>query len=180
MWSFRRKSLIGCNLLDNNSTLLGDRSPALQAFQPAQQVGVGSPASAAGIRVQKRFGLAHGLAFRFQVHFGIDAGCRDAGVTQPATDHDQVHTGLQEIGRTLARRKVQGRLTAAESDRVVRLARIAATAVDVLGNRELASARLQRPNRALGHATPLSQMDTDVGVRQVERVLGRIEHGVFS
>ena len=82
--------------------------------------------------------------------------------------------------RTLARRKEQGRLTAIESDRVLRLARVAAMAVDVLGDRQSASAWLRKPNRALGHAKPISQMDTDVGVRQVECVLGRIEHGVFS
>lgn len=83
-------------------------------------------------------------------------------------------------GPTLARRKEQGRLTPAESDRVVRLARVAAIAVEVLGNPRMASAWLRKPNRALGDATPLSQMDTDIGVRQVERVLGRIEQGVFS
>ena len=84
-------------MLDSNSTLPGARSPALQAYQPTRQVGVASPVSAAEIRVQKRFGLAHGLAFRLKVHFGIGAGCRDAGVTQPAPDRDQVHTGLQEM-----------------------------------------------------------------------------------
>ena len=46
---------------------------------------------------QKRFGLSHGLAFRFQVHFGIDAGSQDVGVAQPAPDRDHVHTRLQEM-----------------------------------------------------------------------------------
>ena len=82
--------------------------------------------------------------------------------------------------RTLARRKKQAKLTAIESDRVLRLARVVAAAVDVFGSGEKASRWLQRPNRALGNETPLSQMDTDAGVRIVEQLLGRIEHGVFS
>lgn len=82
--------------------------------------------------------------------------------------------------RTLARRKTESKLTAIESDRVLRLARVVAAAVDVLGSGSKASRWLQRPNRALGNETPLSQMDTDAGVRMVEQLLGRIEHGVFS
>ncbi len=93
---------------------------------------------------------------------------------------DVVSASLSLPKRTLARRKKQERLTAAESDRLLRLARVAAAAVGVFGDPHKASAWLQKPNRALGKATPLSRMDTDVGVRQVERVLGRIEHGVFS
>ena len=93
---------------------------------------------------------------------------------------DAVSGPLSLPKRTLARRKKQERLTAGESDRLLRLARVAAAAVGVFGDPHKASAWLQKPNRALGSATPLSRMDTDVGVRQVERVLGRIEHGVFS
>lgn len=93
---------------------------------------------------------------------------------------DAVCASLSLPKRTLARRKKQQRLTADESDRLLRLARVAAAAVGVFGDPRRASAWLQKPNRALGSVTPLSHMDTDVGVRQVERVLGRIEHGVFS
>ena len=82
--------------------------------------------------------------------------------------------------RTLSRRKKQARLSAGESDRLIRLARVAASAVDVFGSPERASKWLQRPNRALGGVTPLSLMDTDPGARLVEQILGRIEHGVFS
>lgn len=82
--------------------------------------------------------------------------------------------------RTLTRRKAERRLRPEESDRLVRLARILAQAVDVLGSNEKASQWLQRPNRALGGETPLSLLDTDLGSRQVEEVLGRIEHGVYS
>jgi putative toxin-antitoxin system antitoxin component (TIGR02293 family) len=82
--------------------------------------------------------------------------------------------------RTLARRKREKRLHADESDRLFRLGRIAALAEDVLGSREKATRWLHQPNRALGHAVPLRQLDTEVGARQVEDLLLRIAHGVYS
>jgi putative toxin-antitoxin system antitoxin component (TIGR02293 family) len=93
---------------------------------------------------------------------------------------DSLAASLALPKRTLSRRKKQAKLTPQESDRLLRLARIAARAADVLGSAEKASAWLQRPNRALGNVTPLSQTDTDTGAHMVEQILGRIEHGVFS
>lgn len=82
--------------------------------------------------------------------------------------------------RTVARRKKEQKLQADESDRLVRLARLAAQGADVLGDKEKAATWLRRPNRALGGKIPLELLDSDIGVRQVEEVLGRIEHGVYS
>ena len=82
--------------------------------------------------------------------------------------------------RTLARRKKERRLQAAESDRLLRVARIAAFAEDVLGDVAKAGRWLQKPNRALGGVVPLDQLDTDIGAWHVEQVLGRIAHGVYS
>ena len=82
--------------------------------------------------------------------------------------------------RMLARKKAQARLTADESDRLYRFARIAVRAVEVLGNKEKAGRWLRKPNRALGDEVPLSLLDTDLGAREVETILGRIEYGVYS
>lgn len=83
--------------------------------------------------------------------------------------------------RTLTRRLAQhSRLTAAESDRTVRLAHIYASAIETLGDEDKASAWLKTPNRALRGGRPLDQLDTDPGVREVEDVLGRIAYGVYS
>jgi putative toxin-antitoxin system antitoxin component (TIGR02293 family) len=82
--------------------------------------------------------------------------------------------------RTLARRKREKRLRAEESDRLFRLGRIAALADEVLGSREKAKRWLHRPNRALGQAVPLRLLDTDLGTRQVEDLLLRIAHGLYS
>jgi putative toxin-antitoxin system antitoxin component (TIGR02293 family) len=89
------------------------------------------------------------------------------------------HFGIPQ--RTLTRRLAHhARLTAAESDRTVRLARVYTAAVEMLGDDEKASAWLKTPNRALAGRRPLDQLDTDPGVREVEEVLGRIAYGVYS
>lgn len=95
-------------------------------------------------------------------------------------DRDEVSSALDLPPRTLARRKQERRLRPAESDRLFRLARVAAQAVEVLGSEKKASRWLHASNRALGGEAPLALLDTDVGARQVEEVLGRIEHGVYS
>jgi putative toxin-antitoxin system antitoxin component (TIGR02293 family) len=83
--------------------------------------------------------------------------------------------------RTLTRRLSRhSRLTAAESDRAVRLARVYATAVEMIGDADKAAKWLQTPNRALGGEVPIDQVDTDMGAREVENVLGRIAYGVYS
>ena len=83
--------------------------------------------------------------------------------------------------RTLTRRLThKSRLTAAESDRTVRLAQVFATAAETLGTEEKAAQWLKTPNRALRGGCPLDQLDTDPGVREVEDVLGRISYGVYS
>ena len=83
--------------------------------------------------------------------------------------------------RTLTRRLSQhSRLTAAESDRAVRLARVYATAVEMIGDADKAAQWLRTPNRALGGAVPIDQLDTDLGAKEVENILGRIAYGVYS
>lgn len=66
------------------------------------------------------------------------------------------------------------------SDQLYRVARITRRAVEVLGNREVATTWLKTPNAALGRRPPLSLLDTDAGSERVADVLGRIEHGVYS
>lgn len=82
--------------------------------------------------------------------------------------------------RTLARRKKEKRLRPEESDRLVRLGRIAALAEETLRDREKATKWLHKPNRALGNDVPLRRLDTDLGAREVEDTLLRIAHGVYS
>lgn len=82
--------------------------------------------------------------------------------------------------RTRARRRQARRLAPDESDRLVRLARVVATAAEVLGDTDRAARWLRRPNRSLGGEAPLELLDTDLGAQQVEAALGRLDHGVVG
>lgn len=81
---------------------------------------------------------------------------------------------------TIQRRKQQGRLEFGESDRVLRFARLMGKAVAVFGNEKDAREWLSSPQFGLGGAVPLDYAKSEVGAREVENLLGRIEHGVYS
>ena len=78
------------------------------------------------------------------------------------------------------RREANQPLDTAESDRMLRIARMVVAAEDTIGDRARALAWLERPNRVLEGQTPLSMADTDLGAQGVERLLGRIAHGLAA
>src|ERR1700731_937130 len=82
--------------------------------------------------------------------------------------------------RSLQRRRRSGRLARHESDRLYRLARIVAIASEYLGDHERAMRWLKHPNRSLGGLPPVAAIDTELGARQVENILGRIAYGGIS
>lgn len=81
---------------------------------------------------------------------------------------------------TLNRRKAAGRLDLEESDRVVRFARLLGKAMDVLEGQENARRWLSSPQTGLGGAVPLEYARTEVGAREVDDLLTRIDHGVYA
>jgi putative toxin-antitoxin system antitoxin component (TIGR02293 family) len=115
-----------------------------------------------------------------------------AGLPSGALDHvfDELSGFLQTqrdvydlVGsaRTLQRKRSRNTsLSAGESDRLARFARFLVRAEEAIGDRTKALRWLIRPNRALGGEQPLKLLDSDAGAVAVERVLGRIEHGVYS
>src|SRR2546427_5555962 len=83
--------------------------------------------------------------------------------------------------RTLARRKASGRLTPDESERLLRISGVFEDAVDLFEGDVAAAVKwLNTPSRALGHQAPLVFSRTELGAREVEHLIGRLEHGVFS
>jgi len=81
---------------------------------------------------------------------------------------------------TLTRRKRAGTLSPAESEHVLRLAALLERAAHVFEDEADAADWLRTPNLALGGDTPLALADTELGAREVEDLLGRLEHGVYS
>jgi putative toxin-antitoxin system antitoxin component (TIGR02293 family) len=84
-------------------------------------------------------------------------------------------------GRTLARRKNAGKLAPDESERLLRLASVFEKALDLFeGNVGAAVTWLTKPQKALGNRSPFAYSRTELGAREVENLIGRLEHGVFS
>ncbi len=108
----------------------------------------------------------------------------------PLSEFQALHELLQipedELGRflgmspaTLHRRKKSKQLTSAESERIVRFARLFGTAMEVFDTEDAARSWLKTPNPGTANEAPLSYADTEFGAREVENLLGRIDHGIF-
>ena len=83
--------------------------------------------------------------------------------------------------RTLQRRRVQGRLGADESDRLLRLSRVFSKAAELFeGDVDAAVRWLRTPAKALRGEKPITFARTDAGAREVEAVIDRLEHGVLA
>ena len=89
--------------------------------------------------------------------------------------------GVSDISeRTFHRRKVhQEPLTEAESDRLLRIARVASEAERVFADKDKARRWLLADNRLWG-VKPLDLLATDAGAREVELELVRIDFGDFA
>jgi putative toxin-antitoxin system antitoxin component (TIGR02293 family) len=109
----------------------------------------------------------------------------------PASSFEKLHEGmgissadLARISniaiRTLQRRRKQGRFQTDESERLMRIGVLFDKAIEVLGSIDAARNWMKSPNKSLSGHTPLEYSDTEPGAREVEDLLGRIEHGVFS
>lgn len=83
--------------------------------------------------------------------------------------------------RTLARRKAANELlTVEETDKALRLERIAVQAERVFGDADKAHRWLRKAKRELKGETPLAWLASEAGARVVEEMLFRIEHGIFA
>lgn len=113
----------------------------------------------------------------------------NAGLPYPALERFQQNADLpiRELAaaisvplRTLDRRKSAGKLEPEESDRAVRLSRVFAAALGLFeGDDDAARAWLKKRQPQLGNERPMDLLRTEVGAREVERLVGRLEHGVF-
>jgi putative toxin-antitoxin system antitoxin component (TIGR02293 family) len=93
---------------------------------------------------------------------------------------DQLAGKLSISRSTLQRRKAAGRLSPDESDKVTRFSRLLALAADLFGTVEKGRAWLKHPQRGLGGAVPLDYAETEIGAQEVEKLLGRIDYGVYT
>ena len=81
---------------------------------------------------------------------------------------------------TLHRRKIQGKIDKEESEKLVRYQRLLKKADEVFGDAANAREWLTSKQTGLGNVVPLDFARTEIGAREVENLLGRIEYGVYS
>lgn len=82
--------------------------------------------------------------------------------------------------RTVQRRNGSGeRLDAGPSERLVRLAELYARTSSMTGSDDMASQWMQTPRDVFGGRTPFELAGSELGAREVEDLLSRIEYGVF-
>jgi len=81
---------------------------------------------------------------------------------------------------TLHRRKSQGKIARNESEKLVRYQQLVKKAEEVFGNAASAREWLTHPQPGLGNVKPVEFAKTEIGAREVEKLLGRIEYGVYS
>ncbi|MEX1116445.1 MAG: antitoxin Xre/MbcA/ParS toxin-binding domain-containing protein [Akkermansiaceae bacterium] len=128
-----------------------------------------------------RVSASAGSSFK-QVREVLRLGVPRSAFEQLRTDLGVSTEELAEIlgipTRTLARRT--DRFKPDESERILRVGSVVAKAVDMLEDSAAARRWMTQPKRALGGLTPLRCCDTEIGAREVEALLGRMEHGVFS
>jgi putative toxin-antitoxin system antitoxin component (TIGR02293 family) len=104
----------------------------------------------------------------------IDRAIADGRITAVELDR------LALSRKTLAHRRILGSLTPDQSDRLSRLMRTIEDAEATFGDRAKAHTWLRRPSTFLDGEAPLDRLDTDIGTRQVEAMLGRIAHGLAA
>jgi putative toxin-antitoxin system antitoxin component (TIGR02293 family) len=82
---------------------------------------------------------------------------------------------------TLARRRREKRLNTEESDRLIRYARMLTLARDMMeGDEEAANRWLTDRHLLLNDESPLEHAVTEVGARDVEDLITRVQFGVYS
>ncbi len=133
---------------------------------------VGGP-KMVGVEVRSGFDLAR--AVRRGLPVGAAQYVLDSG-RLTAAEMDKVVLPR----KTLANRRKIGALTAEQSNRLIRAARLLAGAEETFGSSEKAGLWLRRPTQALAGERPLDLLDTEEGAREVEVVLGRIGHGIAA
>lgn len=80
--------------------------------------------------------------------------------------------------RTLVHRRTRGEaLTHDESDRAVRIARIASLAEEAFGDEGKAARWLRKPKARFERRTPLEMLRTEAGARLVEEMLLQLDYG---
>lgn len=121
------------------------------------------------------------LSLSRQVESGLKFNAFERLSKATGLSMDKLRPALRITPRTMSRRRIEKRLSPQESDRLISISRLLALAFELFeGNEVMAVKWFTSPKRLFGGLTPLEMSATEVGSREVENLIGRLEHGVFS
>jgi len=150
----------------SNGTATVEKKSLPQSVDPAECLGI-KATNVLKVAEKLKQGLSYSALTRLQRRSGLSL--------------EELGAVMQTPPRRLARRKTERRLTPSESERLYRLALVFEKAVNLFeGDVPAARRWLQTPNLALAQQSPLEMTETEVGAREVENLIGRLEHGVLT
>lgn len=156
-------------------TGIADRQPTMPPLLSSAEAELQIYRSILGVRSRSLQGIMN------KVLEGLDIKAAERLRQRLEFTWTQFADAIQVAPRTFHRRRQSGCLNANESDRVLRLCRLFGRTLELFeGQDEQARQWLSRPQRALGNHSPLDLARTDIGARQIDDLIGRLEHGVFS
>ena len=133
--------------------------------------------------IEKLLGIetADSLKLAKKVEDGFSFGALERLGKTTGLPLERLRVAVRITPRTLTRRRKEKRLSPEESDRLVSVSRLLAQTFELFeGNAEAGLRWFQSPNRALGGQSPIEVAATETGTREVENLIGRLEHGVFT
>jgi putative toxin-antitoxin system antitoxin component (TIGR02293 family) len=131
------------------------------------------------VRLQARPRTAHD--WHALIQRGLPVAAMDSFKQQAMLSDAELAQLIGVSEKTLSRARAgHAKLDPIASDRLYRVVRLVVLAAEVLESPQAALRWLKRAQVGLGSVTPLGMMTTDAGSGEVEKLLLRIEHGVYS
>lgn len=122
-----------------------------------------------------------GVTVHRMIMDGLPAGEVAAFEARSGLPGKTIRGALRLSPRLAAARKLSGRLSPDESERLHRLGMVFAAAVEFFDGGTAAARRwFEAPCRGLGQMPPIEMARTEAGGQAVVTLLGRLSHGVFT
>jgi putative toxin-antitoxin system antitoxin component (TIGR02293 family) len=116
-----------------------------------------------------------------RVRSGLSFSSLERFQRNTALSSSEIAVVIRLPARTWARRKETGRLEPDESDRLLRATRVFGRALELFeGDADAARVWLLGAQPLLGNLIPFELAGTDIGALEVERLIGRLEHGIAA
>ena len=137
-----------------------------------------SPESAEGLLGMKSSDIGYVVE---KLQQGLPYSAVNCFVRETGFTLDETGRGMGLNAEAIQRRKLKGVLGFPESERLHRLSRLFAKTVALFdGNRAAARKWLTTSKFLLGNAIPLEFAASEMGSREVESLIGRLEYGIPS